>query len=129
MTSRSPVGKAVTRARPAARDGYEALVSDLIRFLDASRRAAARAVNTVLTATYWELGRRIVAIEQRGAARADYGEEVPKRLAADLTNRFGPGFSQRNLEQMRKFFLEWPISGLGHRFGHTRRPPGRRRLR
>jgi predicted nuclease of restriction endonuclease-like (RecB) superfamily len=89
---------------------YEALVEDLFRYLDASRRAAARAVNAVLTATYWEIGRRIVEIQQGGAARADYGEEVLKRLAVDLTRRFGAGFSERNLEQMRKFYLEWPIS-------------------
>ena len=32
-----------------------------------------------------------------------------KRLANDLSERFGRGFSERNLEQMRAFYLGWPI--------------------
>jgi hypothetical protein len=44
-----------------------------------------------------------------GCARAGYGEELLKRLARDLSKRFGRGFSERNLEQMRAFYLGWPI--------------------
>ena len=50
-----------------------------------------------LTAAYWLIGRRIVEFEQAGSARADYGTELLKRLAADLTNRFGRGFGPVNL--------------------------------
>lgn len=63
-----------------------------------------------MTASYWEIGRRIVEFEQGGAERAGYGEELLKRLSADLTMRFGRGFSERNLEQMRLFYLGWQIS-------------------
>lgn len=34
-------------------------------------------------------------------------KELLKRLSSDLTSRFGRGFSQRNLEQMRLFYLGW----------------------
>jgi predicted nuclease of restriction endonuclease-like (RecB) superfamily len=61
-----------------------------------------------MTATYWEIGRRIVKSEQHGKRRAEYGEALLERLAADLTTRFGRGFGARNLRQMRKFFLTWP---------------------
>jgi DUF1016 N-terminal domain len=47
--------------------------------------------------------------EQRGTARADYGEQLVKRLAQDLSKRFGRGFSKRNLWQMRAFYLIWPL--------------------
>jgi hypothetical protein len=47
--------------------------------------------------------------EQQGAARAGYGEELLKRPARDLSKRFGRGFSERNLEQMRAFYPAWPI--------------------
>ena len=60
--------------------------------LDTARRASARTVNAIMTATYWELGRRIVELEQGGKGRADYGEELLKRMSADLTPRFGRGF-------------------------------------
>ncbi|MGD0837719.1 MAG: PDDEXK nuclease domain-containing protein [Polyangia bacterium] len=90
--------------------GYEAVLSDVVRLIQAGRSTAARSVNAVMTATYWGIGRRIVEHEQGGAHRAAYGEALLKRLASDLTARLGRGFSERNLEQMRLFFLTWPIS-------------------
>ncbi len=63
-----------------------------------------------MTATYWEMGRRIVEYEQGGQERADYGEELLKKLSCDLMKRFGRGFSERNLTKWRAFYLGWPIS-------------------
>jgi predicted nuclease of restriction endonuclease-like (RecB) superfamily len=90
--------------------GYAGLLADVARVIEDARRAAVRSVNAVMTATYWLVGRRIVEQEQRGAPRAGYGEELLKRLSRDLSRRFGRGFSERNLEQMRAFYLGWPIS-------------------
>lgn len=90
-------------------EGYESVLSEVVRLLEGSRRAAARVVNAVMTATYWEVGRRIVEGEQGGGRRAEYGRALLKRLSEDLTARFGRGFSERNLEQMRLFYLSWPI--------------------
>jgi len=61
-----------------------------------------------MTATYWEIGRRIVEHEQGGKARAEYGEALLNRLAADLTARFGRGFGVDNLQRFRLFYLAWP---------------------
>jgi predicted nuclease of restriction endonuclease-like (RecB) superfamily len=83
---------------------YGGLIGAIAELLEAGRRAAARTVNVVMTATYWEIGRRIVEFEQGGAERAGYGEELLKRLAIDLTKRFGRGFSVQNLENMRLFY-------------------------
>jgi predicted nuclease of restriction endonuclease-like (RecB) superfamily len=88
---------------------YESLVTDLGRLLEAARHSSARAVNAIMTATYWDLGRRIVEFEQGGEKRAAYGEQVLDRLAVDLTARFGRGFSLRNLRNFRLFYLGWPI--------------------
>ena len=38
---------------------YTHLLSDLSGLLEQSRRASARTVNALMTATYWEIGRRI----------------------------------------------------------------------
>ena len=89
--------------------GYDDLLSGITELLDAARRTVARRVNGVLTATYWEIGRRIVEHEQGGQHRADYGEQVIARLAADLTQHHGRGFSKSNVFQMRGFFLGWEI--------------------
>ena len=76
---------------------YLGLVQDLSGLLEAARRSSARAVNAVMTFTYWEVGRRIVEFEQGGEKRAEYGQELLERLAGDLTAEFGRGFSPRNL--------------------------------
>jgi predicted nuclease of restriction endonuclease-like (RecB) superfamily len=90
-------------------EGYEELVVGVVTLIEQGRLAAAKSVNFVLTSTYWLVGRRIVEHEQKGSKRAGYGEEVLKRLSRDLTSRLGRGFSHRNLDQMRQFYLSWPI--------------------
>ena len=77
--------------------------------LEQARHGAARAVNAILTATYWEIGRRIVEHEQGGHERAEYGEELLVKLGADLTKRFGRGFSRQGLQKMRAFYSGWEI--------------------
>lgn len=96
-----------TKIKPAA---YPTLLTGIGALLEESRRAIVRAANCFMTATYWEVGRRIVEFEQGGKRRAEYGDELLKRLAEDLTARHGRGFSERNLEQMRRFYECWPIS-------------------
>ena len=73
--------------------GYDAVLTAVARLIHEARRVAARPVSTVMTTTYWEIGRRRVEREQGGAARAAYGEEILSRLSADLPKRFGRGFS------------------------------------
>ncbi len=100
--------KRVSKTAAAPLAGYDAILFELVTLLDGTRRISARAVNAVMTATYWEVGRRIVEFEQGGEQRAAYGEALVKKLAADLTARFGKGFSAVNLSQMRKFSQTWP---------------------
>jgi len=97
----SPQGRAI----PADYGGVHA---DIVSLLEAARRASVRSVNAVMTATYWQIGRRIVEFEQKGAARAEYGTELLGYLASNLSQRFGRGFSRQNLQQMRLFYLCWP---------------------
>ena len=89
---------------------YESVLADVAGVLETARHAAARSVNSVMTTAYWEIGRRLVEVEQAGQARADYGVRLLKRLSADLTVRFGRGFSVDNLEKMRLFYQKWPAS-------------------
>jgi predicted nuclease of restriction endonuclease-like (RecB) superfamily len=92
-----------------AHSEYDTLLGGIAELLEQARRSAARAVNSILTATYWEVGRRVVEFEQGGQARAEYGEALLERLAQDLTAQHGRGFSERNLRQMRAFYLGWKI--------------------
>ena len=76
-------------------DDYDSILSNFVELLQQSRRLTARSINAIMTATYWEMGRRIVEIEQRGERRAEYGEKSLKRLSKDLTVKFERGFSGR----------------------------------
>ena len=96
-----------TTARSAR---YEAFFGEVSEIIEAARRSAARSVNAVMTAAYWLIGRHIVELEQEGRSRAEYGKETVERLAADLSARYGRGFSVRNVWLMRAFYLGWPIA-------------------
>ncbi|GAA4124386.1 PDDEXK nuclease domain-containing protein [Flavobacterium chungbukense] len=58
-----------------------------------------------MTITYFEIGRIIVEEEQNGKDRAEYGKQLLKGLSQQLTKEFGKGFSVRNLEQIRQFYI------------------------
>ena len=95
-----------TISKPPSEE-YGGLIGGIAELLEAARRNAARAVNALMTATYWEIGRRIVEFEQQGKDRARYGEQLLDQLSADLTSRFGRGFGRRNLFQIRAFYLAY----------------------
>ena len=65
--------------------------------------AAVRSVNAAMTAAYWMIGQRIVEA---------YGAALLARLAADLTQRFGRGFSRHNIQQMRQFYLSFRMDQI-----------------
>ena len=67
-------------------------------------------INFTMTKTYFLIGKRIVEEEQNGNKRAEYGKNLIKTLSKKLTKEFGKGFSETNLEQMRKFFKVYGIS-------------------
>ncbi|MBM4044712.1 MAG: DUF1016 domain-containing protein [Planctomycetes bacterium] len=87
---------------------YDRFAADIQQLLAEARRQAARSVNAIMTAVYWEIGRRIVEFEQGGMGRADYGEYIIERLSDDLTRRFGRGFGRSNLFQIKAFYLAHP---------------------
>ena len=88
---------------------YLNVLGDVIELLEAGRRAAARSVNAIMTVSYWKIGWRIVESEQQGDGRAMYGSSIIKRLSTDLRKQVGRGYSERNLEQMRRFYNLWPL--------------------
>ena len=98
-----------TELVPRPEPDYGGLLTGISDLVDQVRRMTARTVNNILTATYWEIGRRLVEYEQGGKARAEYGEELLKRLGTDLSAKHGRVFSWRNLFRMRALYLAWGI--------------------
>jgi predicted nuclease of restriction endonuclease-like (RecB) superfamily len=91
----------------AKADGVPALLTEVRQLIQSARRGVSTVVDTFQVMTNFEIGRRIVEHEQKGAKRAAYGAELLKELSARLTEEFGRGFSKSNLASMRAFFLLW----------------------
>jgi hypothetical protein len=105
--------KTVASKKPAlapVNAGARVLFAEVRELIQSARHAAA-SVNTLQVLTNFEIGRRIVEQEQKGAKRAEYGAELLKELSARLTEEFGKGFSVVNLANMRRFFLTWKSRG------------------
>ena len=118
---------------------YQAVFGDVSRIIDAARESAARSVNAAMTAAYWldqhhcydgwNAGvcgscHRIVEFEQSGEERAEYGAALIERLAADLTQRLGRGFSRQNIQHMRLFYISYPLDKISQTVsGKLGRPP------
>ena len=78
--------------------------SQIVDLLQSARNKVVRSVNQTMVITYFEIGKMIVEEEQGGKERAGYGKEIIKGLSTVLSEKFGKGFSERNIEQMRQFY-------------------------
>jgi len=88
---------------------YQGLVTTISQTFEQGRGMAARAINTQLLQTYWQIGQYIVEYQQNGNDRATYGKALLENLARDLSNLNGKGFSRSNLNNMRMFYQLYPI--------------------
>ena len=80
-------------------------ISEIKKILKNARQKAYTAINSAMVEAYWEIGRRIVEEEQRGKERAEYGKEIVKNLSKELTEEFGKGFGERNIRNIRQFYV------------------------
>jgi len=77
---------------------------DIKKILESARAKAYYAVNFAMVEAYWNIGKSIVD-KQGGSGRAEYGTNLLKELAKQLTIDFGKGFTITNLSYMRQFYL------------------------
>lgn len=83
---------------------YQSLLNEISTIYTDSKLHARSALNKILTKAYWEIGKRIVTVEQDNELRAQYGGRLVERLSEDLTEKHGDGFSLTNLYRMRQFY-------------------------
>lgn len=87
----------------------DSLYNDIKLLVEESRNRVYKTVNTEMINLYWNIGKMIVEI-QGGKEKAKYRDYITRELSIRLTTNFGKGFSKRNLERMRKFYLYYPIA-------------------
>jgi predicted nuclease of restriction endonuclease-like (RecB) superfamily len=87
---------------------FNALLIDEIKsIIQEGRQQVAQAINAGLTATYWQVGKRIQEDILQNT-RAGYGEQVIKVLSAQLTGEFGNGWSAQQLRHFLRFAETFP---------------------
>lgn len=85
----------------------DSLYKRVSTYLQTARQNVVRAVDTEMVNAYWLVGRDIVEEEQYGKKRASYGKEIITKLSIKLQTKFGKGFSQTSLKDMRQFYLTY----------------------
>ena len=80
-------------------------INEIKTILKNARQKAYTAINSAMVEAYWKIGRRIVEEEQSGRERAEYGKEIIKNLSKELTEEFGKGFGERNIRNIRQFYV------------------------
>ncbi len=95
-------------------------VNEIKQIINQTRANAVRSVDFCRVQMYWQIGRCIVEEEQGGRARAEYGAKLLQNLAKELEPVYGSGFSYRQLNFSRQFYLEYPkVNALRSQFNWT----------
>ena len=86
----------------------EVLVNEIACIITNARNNVSKQVNSELLNAYWNIGRVIVENELKNN-RGEYGKKQLLAISKNLTNKFGKGFSQSNLYNMKMFYTKYPI--------------------
>ncbi len=89
-------------------EGFETFLKTLKERIVSAQTRAALAVSRELLELYWNIGRDL----ETAITAKVWGAKVLERVAQDLQQSYPgiEGFSKRNLERMRAFFLAYPES-------------------
>lgn len=82
------------------------LYNDACVIIEQAKIVAYKSVDEILIKRNWLLGMRIQH-EVLKDQRAEYGEQVIKTLAKDLTEKYGQGFQKRNLYHFVDFYVKF----------------------
>lgn len=81
------------------------IYQEIKELLYSAKNRVYQTINTTMTQTYFQIGKRIIEEEQGGETRAEYGSSLLKNLSSELIKEFGKGYSEQNLKNMRQFYL------------------------
>ena len=85
----------------------KSLFYDIKTLIEQSKQHISVAVNSTMTMLYWRIGSRIKTDILQNK-RAEYGKEIVKQLADDLTKQYGSGWSEKQLRHCLRFAEAFP---------------------
>src|SRR5476651_2501863 len=106
MNQPRKISHAKAKVQQPAAQSYDRFLSSIKERIRTAQVKAVLAANAELILHYWEIGRDILANQDRQG----WGAKVIDRLSADLQRDFPKlsGYSVRNLKYMRAFAEAWP---------------------
>jgi len=93
-----------SQAKPVNAKVLPSILPEIRSMIDQSRRHVATTADLTLVNLCWNIGRVITQDILRNQRRAEYGSQLLKGLASELTKEYGRGYSKINLQDMRRFY-------------------------
>ncbi len=78
------------------------LFTDLSNLIEQGKKQVVSQVNSILTITYWHIGKRINDHILKNE-RAEYGEKVVANISKLLEKQYGRSYTLRNVRRMMQF--------------------------
>ncbi|MBC8548828.1 MAG: DUF1016 domain-containing protein, partial [Candidatus Brocadiales bacterium] len=94
-------------SKSPVQDGSPHLFDEIKELIEEARNKVAQTVNAGLTATYWNIGKRINDDILKNK-RAEYGKQIVSTLGRQLKDEYGNGFSAKNIRRMMQFNEQFP---------------------
>ena len=94
-------------SKSPVQDGSPHLFDEIKELIEEARNKVAQTVNAGLTATYWNIGKRINDDILKNK-RAEYGKQIVSTLGRQLMDEYGNGFSVSALTRMCAFNEKFP---------------------
>lgn len=84
-------------------ENVDVLYGKISILIENAKRNVAIKVSSELTILYWNIGKHIKenVLNQQ---KAEYGKEIIKELSNKLTQKYGRGYSMKNIFRMLKFY-------------------------
>jgi predicted nuclease of restriction endonuclease-like (RecB) superfamily len=89
---------------------YKGFLKEIVFKIKSSQYEALKSVNKELIKLYWDIGRMIIDRQNK----YKWGDSIVESLTKDLQKEFHgmQGFSERNLWNMRKFYIEYKENAI-----------------
>ncbi len=91
---------------------YNSVLKDLSQIYEQSLNDGNQDWNKTILTSNWKMGEIIVKIQAGKDRQAGYGDKVLTQLSKDLNQKYGKGFSDRNLRYMRKFYQTYRMNQI-----------------
>ena len=92
----------MTKTNTITKAAEKDLFNELSQLIEQSQQQVVSQANSTLTMLFWHIGNRINK-EILQNKRADYGKRIVPTVSAQLEERFGRNFTEKNVRRMIKF--------------------------